>query len=407
MSSTPLDLPSRIRADFPILETDVDGNRLVYLDSAATSLTPRQVLKEMERYYTEVGANIHRGTHYLSECASDDYERVRLKIAQFTGFRGNEVVFVPNTTMAMNLLAQGLPLRDAATVLVPFDAHHSALLPWRRKARVRCIPVDPGGVVMLDRYADLLRDRPDVVVLNHCSNVSGVYAPLERMARMAKEAGAITVVDAAQSIGHRRVHCPDVDFLTFSAHKMLGPTGVGVLCGRSEYLETVEPAALGGGTVDWVDMKQHVTRKLPHRLEAGTPDIAGVYGLGAAVDYLLAIGHDRLEAHDREMGAALASALSRQVGLRMLGPEPETADRGGILSFAIVGVHSMKEIAKILSDAHGVMCRTGHMCAQPFVDAFTDDEVLRVSTYLYNGQDDLAVFCAALEETLKAVGAGR
>ncbi|MGC1283802.1 MAG: aminotransferase class V-fold PLP-dependent enzyme [Streptosporangiaceae bacterium] len=399
-------LASRTRPDFPLLQTTVDGNRIVYLDNAATSLTPRQVTDEMARFYHQVGANVHRGKHFLSEQASNDFEEVRALVAQFTGFQSNEVVFTANATASINMIAAGLQLTPDQVVLVPFDSHHSAMLPWRRCADVRYLPVDRDGLVELDRFAELLRSRPAVVMLNHCSNVSGAYAPVHQMAAMAKEAGALTVVDAAQSIGHRSVRDEHFDFLAFSAHKMLGPTGIGVLCGRYQHLSRLQPTSLGGGTVDWVDTERYEIRKVPHALEAGTPDIAGAYGLGAAVRYLTSIGHEALADHDRAFGAALtAEALCRPY-LRVLGP-CGGADRGAILSFTVDGVHNLKEIAKILSDSYGVMCRTGHMCAQPFVDRFTDDEVLRVSGYVYNDHDDISLLFSALDAVVMVVGAGR
>ncbi|MEV2279122.1 aminotransferase class V-fold PLP-dependent enzyme [Nocardiopsis sp. NPDC049922] len=400
------DLAKRCRSDFPLLRNSIDGHRIVYLDSAATSLKPRQVIDEMSRYYSEVGANIHRGKHFLSEQASDDYEETRTRVAQFTGFLGNEVVFTANTTASINMVASGLGLTREDVVLVPFDAHHSALLPWRRVADVRLIPVDESGVVDLDGYVDLLRTRPTVVMLTHCSNVSGVYAPVDRMAEMAKEAGAITVGDAAQSAGHRRIRSEHLDFLAFSAHKMLGPTGVGVLCGRHDLLQRLAPPFLGGGVVDWVDTERYDLRKVPHTLEAGTPPIAGVYGLDAAIDYLSKIGFDELTEHDRNLGRAMVDEVLVRPHLRMLGPA-DHADQAAIVSFAVDGVHNLKEIAKILSDSYGVLCRTGHMCAQPFVDRFTDDEVLRVSGYLYNDRDDIDVLFSALDSVLDFVRSRR
>lgn len=396
-------VPARIRADFPLLSRDIDGHRLVYLDSAATSLTPLPVVEEISRFYTEVAANIHRGKHVLSEQASDDFENVRMKVAQYTGFRGNEVVFTSNTTASMNLVASGLPLDPDDLVLVPADGHHSAILPWRDRARVAWLPTDGHGVVDLDRYAELLSERPAVVVLSHCSNVSGAYAPVETMSQMAKEAGAVTVLDAAQSIGHRRPKHKTIDFLAFSAHKMLGPTGLGVLCGRYDQLARLTPPALGGGVVDWVDEQRHELRKLPHRFEAGTPHIAGVYGLGAAIDYLYRLGLDTVAEHDRALGRALVEQASTRPYARILGPTE--GDRGAILSLAIDGLHSMKPVAQILSDSYGIMCRSGHMCAQPFVDRFTDDEILRASGYIYNDLDDVHAFFTALDEIVGALGA--
>ncbi|QMI44687.1 aminotransferase class V-fold PLP-dependent enzyme [Burkholderia sp. MBR-1] len=395
-------LAEQCRPDFPLLTKAIDGRRIVYLDSAATSLKPQCVINEVVRYYSEIGANIHRGKHFLSEQASADFEDVRARVAQFTGFLSNEVIFTAGTTAAINLVASGLTMGQGDVVLVPFDAHHSAMLPWRRRADVRYIPVSDSGVVDLDAYEDLLRLKPAVVVLTGCSNVSGVYMPVALMASMAKRVGAITLVDAAQSVGHRRLVTPDVDFLAFSSHKMLGPTGLGVLCGRHEYLRRLAPVQIGGGAVDWVDEQRHDLRKLPYSLEAGTPNISAVYGLGAAIEYLMAIGFDRLSTHDHELGASLAREAMRRSYLRVLGPI-SNIDRGGILSVSIDGVSHLKEIAQILSDSYSIFCRTGHMCAQPLVDRFTDQEVLRISGYLYNDEADIKAVFSALDEIIDLV----
>ncbi|MFD0883312.1 aminotransferase class V-fold PLP-dependent enzyme [Streptosporangium algeriense] len=399
-------LADRCRRDFPLLNQVVDGRQVVYLDSAATSLTPEQVIAEIRRFYTEVGANVHRGKHYLSEQASNDLEEVRGKVARLTGFRSNEVIFTANCTASVNIVATGLRLNREDVVLIPVDSHHSAMLPWLNCAKVIHIPVDATGAVDMERYQRLLFETaPKVVVINHCSNVSGMYAPVHEMARLAKEKGVITVIDAAQSIGHRPVVSEAFDFVVFSAHKMLGPTGLGLLCGRYEHLKALQPATFGGGMVDWVDLDHFVVRKLPYALEAGTPNIAGVYGLGAAIDYLTGIGFDAVAAHDQAFGAALVRETYGRPSLRVLGPD-EHADRGGILSLTIDGVHNLKQVAQIMSDAHGVMCRTGHMCAQPFIDQHTADEVLRISGYVYNGSSDIKAVFSALDATLDAIGVG-
>ncbi|WP_433328083.1 aminotransferase class V-fold PLP-dependent enzyme [Spirillospora sp. CA-294931] len=402
---TAVDLPRLVRPDFPLLDRRLDGNEIVYLDNAATSLKPSVVVEEMTRYYTEVSANIHRGRHRLSETASAEFEGVRQRVAAFAGVRGDEVVFTLNTTEALNLVASGLGLGSRDLVLVPFDGHHSNLLPWRRHARTEPIPVDSMGCVDLDAYEELLRRRPRVVALGHCSNVTGVYAPVTQMASMARSAGAVTVLDAAQSVPHRRPELDGVDFVAFSAHKMLGPTGVGVLCGTGGALERLDSRSVGGGTVDWVDLERYELRRPPHRLEAGTPNIGGVYGLGAALGYLDRLGFDALAAHDRALaGRQLGEALSRPA-LRIVGPTSPSVDRSATISLAVPGVSSLREIARIMSDSYGIMCRSGHLCAQPLVDRFTDHEVLRISAYVYNDEEQIARAFAALDEILPTLGA--
>lgn len=392
-----------IRPDFPVLTRTVDGIPVVYLDSAATSLKPRSVTDAVVRYYTEVSANIHRGKHMLSEEASDAYERARQRVAEFVGARCDQVVFTAGTTAGINLLASGLGLGPDDTVLISADAHHSQQLPWRRRARAGFFPVAADGTVDLDAYAGLLRRRPAVVALTHCSNVTGRYAPVDVMARMASEQGALTVLDAAQSVPHRRVNMADlgVDALVFSAHKMMGPTGIGVLVLADRLSAALSPPATGGGTVDWVDQDNIVLRRPPHRFEAGTPHIAGAYGLHAALDYLDRLGLGELAAHDRSMGETLQRhALARDY-LTVIGPGP--GDRGGIVSVAVRGCPDLTELARILSDCYGVMCRSGHHCAQPFVDSRSSGQVLRLSAYAYTTDDDIKTAFGALDEAFPLV----
>lgn len=385
--------------DFPIFSREIDDNPLIYLDSAATSLQPRQVVSEMSRYYLEISANIHRGKHYLSEEVSTEYEEGRYKVAQFLGCAGNEVVFVRNTTEALNIVARGLDLAKDDIVVVCTDSHHSNYLPWLGRAEVKLVRVGPQGGVDLEHYRELLKLNPRVVALTHCSNVSGLYVPLDEMIRPAKEVGALVVVDAAQSIPHRRLNVGslDIDFLAFSAHKMLGPTGIGVLYGKQTHLRDMRPFCLGGGMVDWVDTSGYRTRKIPHKFEAGTPHIAGVYGLTEAVKYLEKIGFHRLEAHDLELSKLLFSEAGKRDYLEVAAPGPH-ADRCAILSFKMKGVDDMGNIARMLSDSYGIMCRSGHMCAQPYVDYSFNGDILRASCYLYNNRQDVINLFQALDQ---------
>ena len=395
-----LDVETRLK-DFPILNRVIDDNRMVYLDSAATSLKPIQVVSEISRYYLEISANIHRGKHYLSEEASVFYEEGRYKVAQLIGAVGNEVVFVRNTTEALNIVARGLELQKDDIVIVCTDSHHSSYLPWVDKARVEMVRIDSQGMVDLAHYEELLKLGPKVVSLTHCSNVSGLYAPIEDMAKMAKNVGAIVIVDAAQSIPHRRlnVNRQNIDFLAFSGHKMLGPTGIGVLYGRQQYLEKLSLTYLGGGMVDWVDTEGYRARKIPHKFEAGTPHIAGVYGLVAAIKYLEKIGFDRIEAHDLELGKfMLSEAKKREDYMEVIAPGADGAERCAIISIKPKRKTSLGDIARMLSDSYGIMCRTGHMCAQPLVDYLANGEILRASGYLYNTKQDAIDFFKAFDE---------
>jgi len=399
-----IDRETRLK-DFPILSRVIDDNRLVYLDSAATSLKPLQVVSEISRYYLEVSANIHRGKHYLSEEASVFYEEGRYKVAQLIGAAGNEVVFVRNTTEALNIVAKGLDIGKNDTVVVCTDSHHSGYLPWLEKAKTQLVRIDAQGAVDLTHYGELLKLGPKVVSLTHCSNVSGLYAPIEEMAKMAKNVGAIVVLDAAQSIPHRRldVNRMNIDFLAFSSHKMLGPTGIGVLYGKQQQLEKLAPTYLGGGMVDWVDTTSYRARKIPHKFEAGTPHIAGVYGLVAAIKYLEKIGFDRMEAHDLELGKLLLTGAIKREYLEVIAPGNESAKRCAIISIKLRGHSNLGDIARILSDSYGVMCRTGHMCAQPFVDYLAHGEILRASGYVYNTREDVTNFFEALDEIQHAM----
>jgi cysteine desulfurase / selenocysteine lyase len=391
-------IPDTLRADFPLLFREIDGTRVTYLDSAATSLKPQPVIDAMTRYYAEVSANIHRGKHMLSEEASDAYEAARTRVAAFLGTRAADVVFTANTTHALNIVATGLDLAPDDLVLVSRDAHHSLQLPLRARARVEWLPEHPDGTLDLDACAGLLTRRPALVAITHCSNVTGRHAPVADLTALAREHGALTVVDAAQSVPHRRVLLPDLgaDAVAFSAHKMLGPTGIGVLAMSPSLAARLRPAALGGGTVDWVDAGTWTLRRPPHRHEAGTPHIAGAYGLHAAIDYLDALGMTAVADHDRDLADLLYTEATKRDYLTVLHPTP--TDRSAILSATVHGIDDLPELARALSDSHGVMCRSGHLCAQPLVNDIAGTAVLRLSAYLYNTPDDIHRAFDALDE---------
>jgi cysteine desulfurase/selenocysteine lyase len=392
-----------VRADFPVLRRRIGGRPVTYLDSAASSLRPQPVIDAMVSYYAGNGANIHRGKHLLSEEASDQYESARLRVAEFIGVRSGEVVFVRNTTEALNLVAHGLRLTPEQSVVTTLEAHHSNLLPWRRVARTTTVPVLPGGELDLAGYEAALRREPAVVALTACSNVTGVYAPLGELVKLAKEAGALVVVDAAQYVPHRGGFREwGADFVAFSGHKMLGPCGVGVLWGRAELLERLELYGIGGGTVDWVDEANERMRKVPHRLEYGTPDVAAVIGLGVAVDYIEAVGIDRVAAHDTDLARALRRACAERERITVLGDAAE-ADCAGIVSFTVASAARLDHLARALSDSYGVMCRSGHLCAQPLVDRLARGQVLRMSSYLYNDTDEIEAAFQALDAVLESL----
>ncbi|MEX0916346.1 MAG: aminotransferase class V-fold PLP-dependent enzyme [Wenzhouxiangellaceae bacterium] len=385
--------------DFPALSRELDGTPITYLDNAATTLKPRAMVDAVNEYYLGISTNIHRGKHYAIEEVSNRYEQARYKVAELIGCGGNEVVFVRNTTEGVNLVADGLGVAVEDHVVIFSDAHHSNMLPWLGRGQVHHVRFDEQGAVDWDHYESLLKLEPKVVAMTSCSNVTGIHIPLERAVGMAKQVGALVLVDGAQTVPHRRINVGelDVDFLSFSAHKMIGPTGIGILYGKRHCLEKLRPNNLGGGMVDWVELGEYRLRKIPHRFEAGTPHIAGAYGLGAAIDYLNQLGFDQLREDDRAMGRyMLEQALARSY-LRVVNPDSE-ADRGGVISVSIPGQEKLDDFARILSDSYGVMCRNGHLCAQPYLDMLGTGQVLRASAYFYTRREDVDRFFSGLDE---------
>lgn len=392
------ELKARIADDFPGLKTEVDGRKVRYLDSAATSLKPQQMIDAVNEYYSGISSNVHRGKSYCMESVSNRFERGRYRVAELLSCSGNEVVFLQNTTDAINLIAAGLGLSKDDNVVTCSDSHHSNLLPWMSRATVHVVRSDDTANLDMDHYAELLAAGPKVVAITHCSNVTGVYNPIDQMIRMAKEVGAIVVIDAAQSIPHRKINVKEMgaDFLTFSAHKMLGPTGLGVLYGDKEKLKRLQPVNFGGGMVDWVGFDEYRLRKIPHRFEAGTPHIAGVYGLSAAIEYINNIGYPLIEQHDKTMGSKMLEMALERDYMEVINSRAK--DRGAALSFKIPSSPNLDDAARILSDTYGVICRNGHLCAQPYIDEHAASQVLRVSAYLYTTDSDIDYFFDSLDE---------
>ncbi|UWU92931.1 aminotransferase class V-fold PLP-dependent enzyme [Bradyrhizobium sp. CB1015] len=397
---------NKLQEDFPALSRDIDGRKLIYLDNAATTLKPLAVIDAITHYYATNGANIHRGKHRLSSEASDAYEEARVLVAQHIGAFANEIIFVKNTTEALNLVAQGIGLTAADSIVGCVDAHHSQILPWKRVAMLHLARMGADGQIDLEHLRDLLRTRPKVVALTHCSNVTGVVQPIAEIARQVREVcDAAIVLDAAQSLPHERLNVGemDVDFVAFSAHKMLGPTGVGCLYGRFEQLSRLAPMAVGGGMVDWVDEREHIARALPQRLEAGTPPIADVIGFGAAIRYLGGLDNRVRLRHAEALSRALIQATLARPYLRVVGP-PHARHRHPIVSVQLSGNMPAGEIARLLSDSYGIMCRSGFLCAQPLVQALAGAEVLRFSAYIYNDAAEIDYVYAALDELAQCMG---
>ncbi|HEX2864115.1 MAG TPA: cysteine desulfurase [Deinococcales bacterium] len=392
------------RQDFPILSRPMNGQPLVYLDSAATSQKPEPVLKAMDDYYREINANVHRGAYQLSVAATEAYEGARAILARFINAPDpSEVIFTRNTSEGINLVAYawGLKeLREGDEIVVTELEHHSNLVPWHivagyRGAKVKAVKATPDGRLDLDSYAGLLKSgRVRMVAVGHVCNALGTINPVARMARMAHEAGALILVDGAQAAPHLPVDVQalGVDFYAVSGHKMCGPTGSGVLWGRREVLKGMNPFMGGGEMIREVTTEWSTYADLPNKFEAGTPAIAEAIGLGAAADYLLKIGLDRVHAHET---ALLSAALERVRALPTVvrfGPEGE--DRAGVLAFNIKGIHG-HDVATFL-DQDGVCIRAGHHCAQPSMKVIGEGSTARASFYLYNTLEDVDRFAASL-----------
>ena len=397
----------KIREDFPLLSRELrPGLPLVYLDSAATSQKPKAVIEAMSRYYESMNANIHRGIHKLSEEATYAYENAREKIADFINApSAEELIFTRNTTESINLVANSWGrtfLNAGDLVLLTEMEHHSNLVPWQILAnqlslRLEFIPVTPQGLLDLDEFEKLLIQEPKLLALTHMSNVLGTVNPVEEMLAQAKSAGAVTLVDGAQSVPHFPVDLSklDADFYAFSAHKMVGPTGIGILYGRHEMLEEMPPFLGGGEMIKRVELRSFKANDLPHKFEAGTPAIAEAVGFGAAVDYLSQIGMAEVEKQERILTGYALEKLSGIPDLHILGPGIE--DKGGVISFYLEGIHA-HDVAQVL-DSEGIAVRAGHHCAQPLHVKFNLPATARASMYFYNTEDEIDRLVTGLDKT--------
>ncbi len=388
---------ARIRADFPILSREVrPGVPLVYLDSTATSQKPTAVIEAMDRYYRNSNANIHRGVHTLAEEATGLYEGARDRVAGFINASSRkEIIFTRNTTEAINLVANawGRANIKAGDVIVLTEMeHHSNLVPWQmlaaeKGAIIEIIPVTDDGELDLSTFDAILRKSPKIVCCTQMSNVLGTINPIPEIAAKAHAAGALVLVDGAQSVPHFAVDVQTLgaDFLAFSGHKMCGPTGIGVLWGREALLEAMPPFLGGGDMIRRVYLREFKAADLPNKFEAGTPAIAEGIGLGAAVDYLLNLGLDRIHQHEQAIIAYALERLEEVPGVKVFGPKAER--KGGVAAFTLAGVHP-HDIAQIL-DTDGVAVRAGHHCAMPLHDRFQIPASARASFYLYNTTDEV------------------
>jgi cysteine desulfurase/selenocysteine lyase len=400
----------RIRADFPILAREVRGRPLVYLDNAATAQKPKPVIEAMERYYETGNANVHRGVHALSQEATLAYERVRELAAGFLGAAGSsEIVFTAGTTAALNLVAQsygGSVLRPGDEILVTEMEHHSNLVPWqliaeRTGAAIKAIPVMESGGLDLAAFERLLVPRTRIVAVTHASNVLGAINPINAISSMAHEVGAVVVVDGAQSAPHLRIDLSaiDCDFFACSGHKLYGPTGIGLLYGKRELLEAMPPWQGGGGMIREVQIERSSFAPPPERFEAGTPPIAEVVGLGAALDYVMAWDWEALVAYEQDLVAEAARKLGAVSGLRLLG---EGADRVSVLSLVLDGIHPHD--AGTVLDTLGIAVRAGHHCAQPLMRRFGVAATLRASFGAYNTHADIDLLVEGLQRARQVLG---
>ncbi len=389
--------PHEIRKDFPIIQRKTHENvPLVYLDSTATSQKPLAVIEAMNDYYRRSNANIHRGVHTLAEEATAMYEEAREKIAKFINAPSSkQVIYTRNATESINLVAYTWAranLKTGDLVILTEMEHHSNLVPWQmlqaeRGIELDFIPVTEDGLLDLDAYKTLLSRTPKLVAFTHMSNVLGTINPAADIIRMAHEIGAVTVVDAAQSVPHLSVDVQalDADFLAFSAHKMCGPTGIGALYGKTELLESMPPFLGGGDMIKEVKLRSFRPNTLPHKFEAGTPAIAEAVGFGAAVDYLTNIGMDNIAAHEHEITEYALERLEEIPGLKLFGPSADK--KGGVAAFTFDGVHP-HDVAQIL-DRDGIAIRAGHHCAQPLHEKFGIPATSRASFYLYNTKEEV------------------
>ena len=400
----------RIRADFPILKLKVNGKPLVYLDNAASSQMPQQVMDRLLRYQTAEHANIHRGVHYLSETATAAYEGARGKVRRFINAgEAREIIFTRGTTDSVNLVMQGYGrafIGAGDEIIVSQLEHHSNIVPWQmlceeKGAKLRVIPCNDAGELLLDEYAKLFNGHTRLVAITHVSNALGTINPARQMIATAHQHGVPVLLDGAQAVPHMKVDVQDLDcdFYAFSAHKMCGPTGIGILYGKAALLEKMKPFEGGGDMILSVTFEKTTYNVIPHKFEAGTPPIAAAIGLGAAIDYLESVGMDRIAAHERDLLVYATGAFGQLNDVRIVGT---AEDKAGVLSFTMKGVHP-HDVGTILNE-EGVAVRTGHHCAQPVMQRFGIPATARASFYLYNTMSEVDALVAGIRKVQKIFG---
>jgi cysteine desulfurase/selenocysteine lyase len=402
---------SSLRDDFPILDQQVNGRPLVYFDNAATTQKPKAVIDTLRYYYEHDNANVHRGIHELSRRATEGYEAARARAARFINARSTEeIIFTRGTTEGINLVAQAWGLKNLKRgdkILLTEMEHHSNIVPWqllatRTGAKIGYLPINGDrGMLDLGRLDEWLTSDVKLLAMTHISNSLGTINPVTEFCAAARRRGVVTLIDAAQSAGHRPIDVQQIgcDFLAFSSHKMCGPTGIGVLYGRGEILESMEPYQGGGEMILSVEYEGSTFKKAPHRYEAGTPNIGDAIALAAAMDYLDGIGRERIAHHDQELGAYAYEKLAGMSGLRLFGP---SIGRAGLVSFLVNGVHAHDVVTA--ADAWGVALRGGHHCNQPLMKKLGVESTARASFYIYNTTEEIDRFVEVVRDIQKFFG---
>ncbi len=398
---------SKVREDFPILFQEVNDEPLVYLDNAATTQKPKQVLDALKHYYENDNANVHRGVHTLAERATEKYEGAREKVRGFINAKETaEVLFTRGTTTGLNWLARSYGdanVQEGDEIVISFMEHHSNIIPWqqladRKGAKLRYLSMTEEGFLDMEEAKQIINEKTAIVSIAHVSNVLGVINPIKELADLAHANQAIMIVDGAQSTPHMKVDVQalDCDFFAFSGHKMCGPTGIGVLYGKRPLLEQMEPVEFGGEMIDFVNLYDSTWKELPWKFEAGTPNIAGAIALGAAIDYLNAIGMDAIHQHEQELVAYVLPKLQAIEGLTVYGPQ-DPQNHTGVLAFNLDKVHPHDAATAL--DMEGVAVRAGHHCAQPLMKYLNLPATARASFYFYNTKEDADRLIFALEAT--------
>ena len=400
----------QIRQDFPILQRQVYGRPLVYLDNGATTQKPRCVVEAMTEEYYNVNANVHRGVHFLSQKATDLHEQSREAVRRFLNANSvNEIIFTRGTTESMNLVASCFSeafMQEGDEVIISTLEHHSNIVPWqlaqnRKGIKLRVIPITDEGNICLDEYEKLFTNRTRIVSVAHVSNVLGTINPVKEMIETAHAHGVPVLIDGAQSTPHMAVDVQqlDCDFFAFSGHKMYGPTGVGVLYGREKWLDRLPPYMGGGEMIKRVSFEQTTFNELPYKFEAGTPDYIATTGLAQAIDYVGQLGMDNIEAHERDLAQYAVSRLQQIPGMHLYGPMAYGAEGAGPLSFNVEGIHHL-DMGTLL-DRLGVAVRTGHHCAEPLMHRLGVDGTVRASFGLYNTRAEIDVLASSIERVCK------